>query len=85
MKILLTVLAVVAVAAAVIKIAPDVVRYVRISTMWCRSCGAHSGLGGGSREGLPQKTRGGTSTSRSARSQIEQASQWAVSDFHRSS
>jgi hypothetical protein len=33
MKILLTVLAVVAVAAAVVKIAPDVARYVRISTM----------------------------------------------------
>jgi len=33
MKVLLTVLAVVVVAAAVIKIAPDVVRYVRISTM----------------------------------------------------
>jgi hypothetical protein len=33
MKILLTVLAVVAVTAAVVAIAPDVVRYVRISTM----------------------------------------------------
>jgi hypothetical protein len=33
MKILLTVLAVVAVTAAVVAIAPDVARYVRISTM----------------------------------------------------
>jgi hypothetical protein len=33
MKILLTVLAVVAVTAAVVAIAPDVTRYVRISTM----------------------------------------------------